>query len=753
MILRPDTPLIAPERRRHDLDPDGISIGQIFSTLWRRRWVLLSMTFAITALGFAVLSSLTPTYTSTAMLVLSAQQDAIVDMREPYMHQAASDAVVRSETDALRSRTLVDRIIDRENLIDDPEFNPFKRPFKPNLLTRTGFADVLPAVLQPYVRNRPLDPSRLSSAQLKYSVASQVLRAYQVTSDPKTYTVDIAFTSVDPEKASRITNAFVEEYMKSQIEERVAASDRAADWLGPRLDELSRKVVQTGRAVAEFRASNNIVDLPGMGVGNTLAAQEIQNLSQGLATARATRAQVEAAQQEVEILLRDPSQALSAPAVAAAPIVENLRVQEATAAAQLASLQGTYGERHPQVVSAASALNTLRERLAQEAARAVRQLDVQMRQAQSSEAELQLRMDQLAQTRSGESRLMPRLQQLESEAEAAKGVYDAFIQGLFRAGSQNGVPTAKGRIIQEAGIVAAPTFPNVPISMAVVFGAAILTAVGLSLMLEAGDKSFHSAGKLEDELNIPVLGMTLLSRNSAFRFIRRPSPLSRRVVMEPTSVLSESVRLAGTAIAKSRAGLPPQVVMVTSAAPAEGKTVFALMLARQSAQSGKRVIAIEAELRKPKFGRELYPLPQKGLSEYLSGNASLDEVVGVDNASGVHFIAVRARSRFASELLASREMASLIQELRAKYDLIVIDTPPASIVADALQLGGVIDTGVLVVKWGTTPKHLVADALHKLRVANVPLAGVVMTQVNPRRYRSYGEGALSYEYAREYYAA
>jgi succinoglycan biosynthesis transport protein ExoP len=391
--------------------------------------------------------------------------------------------------------------------------------------------------------------------------------------------------------------------------------------------------------------------------------------------------------------------------------------------------------------------------VAQEAARAVRQLEVQMRQAQASEVELQARMNQLASARSGESRLMPRLQQLLSEADAAQSVYDAFIQGLFRAGSQNGVPTAKGRIIQHAEIVAAPTFPNIPISMAVVFGTALMTAIGVAFALEGADRSFHSAGKLEEKIHIPVLGITLMSAGHAFRFIRRPQPLSRRVVTEPTSVLSESVRLVGTAIAKSRSGLAPQVVMVTSAAPAEGKTVFALMLARQSAQSGKRVIAIEGEMRKPKFGRELYPLPQKGLTEYLTGDATLDEITGVDNASGVHFIAVRKRSRFASELLASREMAALMQELREKYDLIVIDTPPASIVADALQLGALIDTAVLVVKWGATPQHLVADAVHKLRVSNVPLAGAVLTQVNPKRYRFYGEGALAYEYAKGYYAA
>src|SRR5262245_47752985 len=101
-----DAPHFIPGERRLDVsDPDGISIGQILSSLWRRRWVVLSITCGLAAAAFAVLTSLTPTYTSTAMIVLSAQQDSFVDMQQPYARQTSSDAVVRSETDALRSRT------------------------------------------------------------------------------------------------------------------------------------------------------------------------------------------------------------------------------------------------------------------------------------------------------------------------------------------------------------------------------------------------------------------------------------------------------------------------------------------------------------------------------------------------------------------------------------------------------------------------------------------------------------------------
>jgi capsular exopolysaccharide synthesis family protein len=235
--------------------------------------------------------------------------------------------------------------------------------------------------------------------------------------------------------------------------------------------------------------------------------------------------------------------------------------------------------------------------------------------------------------------------------------------------------------------------------------------------------------------------------------VRKRGRVSHNIVSEPISAMAETVRQVRTAIAYSRNDRQPRVVMVTSAVPAEGKTTFTLMMARQSALAGNRVIAIEAELRRPTFEKELDPLPAKGLGQYLLGHATLDEIVGIDATSGVHFIAARERSALSSELLGSPKMAALLHELGSRYDLIVIDTPPAAIVADALHLGCMVDAAVLVVKWNSTPRYLVRDAAKKLRAANVPVAGVVMTQVDARRYRLFGHGDLPYEYAKGYYTA
>jgi capsular exopolysaccharide synthesis family protein len=226
------------------------------------------------------------------------------------------------------------------------------------------------------------------------------------------------------------------------------------------------------------------------------------------------------------------------------------------------------------------------------------------------------------------------------------------------------------------------------------------------------------------------------------------------MLRQPNSSLSETVRLIRSAITFSHATRPPKVVMVTSAVPREGKTTFAMMMARLSAASGKRVLIIEADMRRPSFMQELREkVPAMGLTEYLRGKATIDEVIGIDKASGAHFIVVREPTSPA-ELLVSPQMMALLAEARQRYDLVVLDTPPAAIVADAVELahGGAVDAAVLLVKWNTTPAHLVQDALSKLRAANVPLLGTVLTQVNLRRYATFGEGRLPYQYAKSYYS-
>jgi capsular exopolysaccharide synthesis family protein len=292
--------------------------------------------------------------------------------------------------------------------------------------------------------------------------------------------------------------------------------------------------------------------------------------------------------------------------------------------------------------------------------------------------------------------------------------------------------------------------------MAIILIAALMIAVGAVYALEASDKSFRSTDRLEEALHLPVLGMTLRVRRRSVLPVRERTNVSRQIIASPTSAISEAVRLVRTAITFSRSDRRPRVIMVTSAVPAEGKTTLALMLARQSALAGRRTILVEAEMRKPSLGKELSPLPAKGLADYLLDCATLNEVVGVDAASGMHFIADgehhNAVDRSSGELLGSPRMAALLQQLSSQFDLVVLDTPPATIVADALQFGESVDAAILVVKWGSTPKHLVLDAASKLRAARVPLVGAVLTQVDARKYRSYGHGPLPHEYATGYYA-
>lgn len=752
----PDAPVYPPlENRSAATGGDGITIGQILATLWRRRVVLLTTIFGITVLGFIIIKLLTPTFGATVIIVLAAPQDSVVDIQQAYLQRPDSDAIVRSDGDALQSRSLVDRVIDRENLMDDPEFNLYAAPFKPNLITRLGIGDYLPHFLRTLFVSKPLDPTMLTPAQLKYNVATQVLKAWDVEPDAKTYTVKMTFTSVDSEKAARIANAFVDEYMNTQIDAQAADADFASSWLAPRLAALRKKVEDADRAVEEYKEAHNIIDYPSQQPEeNTLALQEVQNLEQDLSGARTKRAELEAAQQEVQKLLIHPDQALSVPSVADAAVVENARVQEAAAAAHLAELTATYGDRHPLVIAAKGELEQLHQRLNDEVARTLKQLDVQMRQAQTNEVQLQARLDQLTKIRHTESSVLPGLEELETEQTAAKTIYDAFVQGSYRAVTQDGVPTRKGQIIQHADPVDWPTFPNTPIFMAVIFIASTMIAIAIAYVFEAGDKSFRSAGDLEAVGSLPVLGITLLAARSGIgRLIQRRAPVSHQILAQPNSALSETVRLVGTAIAFSRTERPPKIIMVTSAVPGEGKTTFALMLARLSAQSGKRVLVIEAEMRQPSFSAELSSIPAKGLAEYLVGRATLDEVTGIDAASGAHFIAVRERSKFPSELLGSAQMRTLLHQASLAYDLVVLDTPPVTITADALQLGDAIDAGILVVKWGGPPQHFVLDAIKKLRAANVPLAGAVMTQVDGRRYGSYGLGQLPFDYAKSYYAA
>ena len=201
-----------------------------------------------------------------------------------------------------------------------------------------------------------------------------------------------------------------------------------------------------------------------------------------------------------------------------------------------------------------------------------------------------------------------------------------------------------------------------------------------------------------------------------------------------------------TALLLSNVDAPPKVIVFTSSLPAEGKTTMAVSMGRAAAQSGMRTVVIDSDLRNPALGKMLGHSPEAGLVEYLAGQVRLEDIMLLDEPSGMYVLPVATSAANPPDLLGSESMRGLLEKLKGEFDLVLLDSAPVLIVADTRVLGRVADKVVFIVRWEGTPRDAARSAVHMLRQFGADIAGVVFSRLDPKRQSRYGYGGSRYYY-------
>jgi succinoglycan biosynthesis transport protein ExoP len=249
------------------------------------------------------------------------------------------------------------------------------------------------------------------------------------------------------------------------------------------------------------------------------------------------------------------------------------------------------------------------------------------------------------------------------------------------------------------------------------------------------DRGFRSIREIEEMFDIPGMGLTPIAEAAEGKL------LTDYILEKPLSSYAESIRAIRAAIHFSNVDEPPKVIMVTSALPGEGKTFFSASLARILAMSGAKVVLLEADMRRPMMADMLRLDKNKpDLAMVLAHTAKFEDAIQRD-ASGADVIIARSNTPHPQDLLGSRQMHLLVEIMRVKYDMVIIDTPPVMALSDAtIVAANAADATIFTVRWASTPREVVGECLARLKTLNVKLAGVVLTQVDLSKQKDYGHG-------------
>lgn len=725
----------------------GLQPIRILTMLWQRRWTILGVVALFVGVAWGILSQVTPTYTASTKVLIEGRKTRIVDLQEVLSTLQPQMATVFSEVEVLSSDTLARRVADSLNLYNDPQFNPSLLHPRESRLGGTLIdmtSDLWTTIFGRAITVEPSPQER--EAAMRAAVIARVRSGLTVEAIRQSLVIKLTYRSPDPVRAAQIVNAYAEAYIEQQLETKFEAVRRASMWLHSRMADL-RTTVQTSEAAVEaYRSASGLVGTRG---GQLATQQKLTELNSQLVMVKSKRSEQAARVARVEAALRSGRSVDARDEVLASPLIARLKEQEATLSRQLSEQSSLYGARHPQIQKTQSELSDLRRKIEGEIQTQIQslrnELDVLREREQGLEAE----------ARSLEAKVLDqnkaevRLRELEREAQANRAIYETFLSRMKETGEQEQIQQADARIISQAEPPRAPSAPRRTQILALAGAVGLLVGAGLVLVLEHYDSGIRTRDQLEATLGRTAIGMIpeIRRRLSGKR-------LEDYLVDSPASGFSEAFRMLWFTMKHLRDSSAPQVVLVTSSLPNEGKSLTALSLARTCATLGLKTLLVDGDVRRSSIAKKIGIQATCSIMDILDGTVQLADAVARDTRTPLEILPGRSRKTSEIDLMAlSNGAEALFAKMRSSYDLIVVDSPPVLPVADVQILAQHVDQVLFCVRWDSTPRQTAQSALQMLNDVGARIGGVLLTRVDLRRHAGYGYYDAGHYYAqyRKYY--
>lgn len=670
---------------------DELSLLELLQLVHRRRWLLLAglLLGALGGVGFVALTP--PTYTAQALLIIEPDRGA-PSATVASASDTLDSASVDSQVQILASRSLAREAIAQLGLKADPD------------------------LASPAEGDGP-----------EGDLVGRFLDRLDVKREGKSHVIRIAYRSGSPVRAAEVANKLAELYMVGQLSRKFDASRRQSGWLQERLAALKGQLEAAEAELERFRAASE----PVLGEGLAVGEAEIAGLNGQLVAATLDRAGKEAMLGRLRPLVAAGGSAAGLSALGSSPLLDNLMALKADLLRREAELTAQYGVRHPRIVDLQAEKARLEARLQQERQALLRQFEGEVERARAKERALAGELKALKGKALQREQAAQRLRELERAVELGRRLYEAQ---LARATAEEVPETARGpdaRLISEAVPPMEPSFPKPKLVLSLSLTGGLLLGVAAMYLAEMGEQGFRSAREVEEALGLPLLALVPKVAS------RRDGPLPQDYALErPRSRYAESLRelLALPPLRRAGGAGGAKAILVTSSLPQEGKSTLVLSLARAAAAEGLKVLAIDADLRRPSLHALAGLKAGPGLVEALRREAPLAEVALTDPKAPLRLLPGSQRLSQPTRLLGPEGLGALLAGLRRSFDLILIDSAPLVAVADAKLIAGVADAVLLVVRYGETRRDFCRACLQGLIDAGARPAGVVLTQVDPRRH-------------------
>jgi capsular exopolysaccharide synthesis family protein len=708
-----------------ELSPHEPHLYDYLLILRRHLWLIFTFVMAVVTIVSVATFRMKPVYVANAKIEIDRESSNILPFQatDSYAYEMDLDNYIGTQSRILTSETLALETIRNTGLAGNPEF---------------AGGSSSDAIATGTLKNQQ-PPSEIAA----------FLGGLKVQRIPGTTLMEVSFESRDPELAAQILNAHLENYISQNYRSHYETAEGATKWLQSELDELSVRVRRSEDARIQYERNNQIWTVDDK---NSIATQRLADLNKQM-----TDAQSDSLKKQALYEFAKSGNLDAVPQLRDNAVLQDMQRRRADISVLYADAVNQYGPNFPKVQRLQAQMKEMDEQMMRESKGIVIQLENDYREAKQHEELVGRALDEQKAEVNVMSEKMVQYNILKREAEANKTLYDSLQTKLKEAQISTGLKSSNIRIVDPAMIPSTPARPakTKNIAMALLIG--LVGGIGLALLREYLDNTVKTPDDVENLARLPSLAvvpsfgaeLSSVKPSGWFKTISSNGHEKRIELVAqhlPKSQMSEAFRALRTALLLSQPDHPPQVILVSSALPREGKTTVAANLAVTLAQLGDKTVLVDADLRKPGVGRLLNLGAEKhaGLSSYLAGVSTLDIVTmphpAIPNLAAIPTGPLPPNP---ADLLSSHKLTDAIAELRKKFKFVVIDSPPILAATDGVILSVQADGVLLVVRSGETPKEALIRTHDLLVSVKCLMLGVVLNAVD--------SNAPHYHYSYRYY--
>jgi succinoglycan biosynthesis transport protein ExoP len=682
--------------------------------VWHRRRlvsaIFLAATAAVTARAFLT----RPVYQATAQILIERDSPKVLSFKEVAEVDGTRDDYFQTQYKLLQSRSLAERVIRSLGLLRDPEFGGPRSESEEKAI---------------------LESPPGQSPQMEDAI-TLLLRRQKVVPIRNSRLVTVTFESYRADLAARVTNTLAHLYIQQALDFRFQTSSEASQWLGAQIDEQRKKVEELDASLQRLKEREGIVNIEER---RTLLEQRLRELGTELNRLKTARLEREALYRQM-VSVASPEEL---PEVMRNPLVQSLRGELAALERQLAQTSQRFLEQHPESIKLRNQIDETRAKIRTEAGRIVRSAQHDYEAAAAQEASVAVAIEKAKAETLDLSRRGLQYDSLRREQEAARQVLNGLIERAKQTDVAQELKSTNIRVVDLAAVPRSPARPrrvrDILIGMILAAGLAVAAAFFLDYL----DNTIKTPDDVRAHLGVPLLGVV-------------PEQTDRSVPLVISGAGSqtqfgEGYSMIRTALHYSWSEPGARVVLVTSTAQGEGKTLTAVNLALALSALEARVLLVDADFRRPQTHGRVKARRTPGLADVLVGKVkSADAIVHRVADSNLSYLASGTPAPSPADLFSTRSMRGLLDGLRSFYEWVVIDSPPVPVVAEALVLAPLCDGVVVVAGAEMVTRRAIKYTLERIRAAGARILGVVLNRAMVDRHSYYYRHYYGQDYGRIY---